>query len=123
MDILNVAMRFVHILSAVTLLGGVIAWLYAAGDAHIAAWRPVALSAIGGLLVSGLYNFLRKSNLTPAYHAVFGVKVLLALHVFAVVILATKPENPRRARQLTGVAISGVLVVLLSAILRALTLV
>ena len=33
-------------------------------------------------------------------------------------ILAALPNNPRRERQLTGVAISGVVIVILSAVLR-----
>jgi hypothetical protein len=49
---------------------------------------------------------------------VFGIKMLLVLHVFAVTILATRPDNQRRARQLTGVVISGVFIVILSVILR-----
>jgi uncharacterized membrane protein len=137
MDALNIIMRFLHILSAVVLAGGALTWRFAVipstetlnaetrgkvGDAIARAWRPFVLSAIAGILISGTYNFLRKTNLPPAYHAVFGIKVLLALHVFAVLILATKPGNTKRARQLTGVAISAVAVVLLSAVLRWLTI-
>jgi uncharacterized membrane protein len=133
MPALNIFMRFLHIVSAITLLGGVLAWRFAAipataalasetrtkvGDAIAVAWRPFVLSAIAGLLISGIYNFLNKTGLTPAWHAVFGIKILLALHVFAAAFLAARPENPKRARQLTGVAISGVIIVVLSAVLR-----
>jgi hypothetical protein len=44
--------------------------------------------------------------------------MLLALHVFAVAILATRPNNARRSRQLTGIVISGVLIVISSAAFR-----
>ena len=133
MPVLNILMRFAHIISAITLLGGVLVWLLAISpalvslsdetrgkveNAIVAAWRPVSFASIGGLLVSGIYNFLNKTNLTPAYHAVIGVKFLLVLHVFAVVIVALKPDNSKRTRQLTGVAVSGVLIVILSAVLR-----
>jgi uncharacterized membrane protein len=133
MPALNIFMRFLHIVSAITLLGGVLAWRFAAipataalasetrtkvGDAIAVAWRPFVLSAIAGLLISGIYNFLNKTGLTPAWHAVFGIKILLALHVFAAAFLAARPENPKRARQLTGVAISGVIIVVVSAVLR-----
>jgi hypothetical protein len=133
MPVLNILMRFLHIISAITLIGGTLAWRFGIipalgplGDdarrkvdnAVAAAWRPFVLFGIAGLLVSGIYNFLNKTGLTPAYHAVIGVKFLLALHVFAVAILATKPDNPKRARLLTGVAISGVTIVILSAVLR-----
>jgi hypothetical protein len=56
--------------------------------------------------------------LTPAYHAVIGVTLWLALRGFAVAIRAARPHNAARARQLTGVAISGVTIVALSAVLR-----
>jgi hypothetical protein len=49
---------------------------------------------------------------------VFGVKMLLALHVFSVAILVTAPKNPRRARQLLGAAISGLAIILISAYLN-----
>jgi hypothetical protein len=126
-------MRFLHIISAIALLGGALAWRFAAipataalasetrdkvGNAIAAAWRPFVIFAIAGLLISGTYNFLNKTGLTPAYHAVFGMKFLLALHVFAAVYLAGRPHNAKRSRQLTGVAISGTAIVILSAVLR-----
>src|SRR5579862_8473895 len=133
MPALAILMRFLHTISAITLLGGVLAWRFGAipsheplaaetrtkvSDAMASAWRPFVWLATGGLLISGLYNFLTKTGLTPVYHAIFGVKVLLALHVFAAAILAAQPGNAKRARQLTGVAISGVCIVILSAVLR-----
>jgi hypothetical protein len=136
MPALSVCMRFLHIISAITLLGGVFAWRFGAvpataalaretqtkvGDAIASAWRPFVIFAVIGLLISGIYNFLNKTGLTPAYHAVIGIKLLLALHVFAAAILAARPNNERRERQLTGVAISGIIIVILSAVLRWLT--
>jgi hypothetical protein len=132
MAALVIFMRFLHIACAVTLVGGAAAWAFAgtsaaaaSGDARTrvenafaAAWRPFAIAGILGILISGIFNFLRKTGLTPAYHAIFGIKVLLALHVFAALILAARPDNPRRSRQLTGVVISGFLIVALSAVLR-----
>jgi uncharacterized membrane protein len=137
MNVLSVLMRFLHIVSAVTLVGGVLAWRFGAipatsalaaetrvkiDNAIAAAWRPFVFSAVLGLLVSGVYNYSRKTGLTPAYHAVIGVKFLLALHVFAVALIAAKQDNPKRARQLTGVAVSGVTIVVLSAVLRQILL-
>ena len=136
MTALAIFFRALHILSAITLLGGAIAWRMAVVraeaplaletqkkfDASVAsAWRPWALAAIAGLLASGIYNFLNKTGLTTAYHAIFGVKVLLALDIFAAVILATRPDNARRARKLLRVTISGAAIVILSAVLRAIT--
>jgi hypothetical protein len=71
-----------------------------------------------GLVLSGIYNFLIKPGHQPIYHMLFGVKILLVLHVFSVAILATAPKNPRRARQLFGAAISGLTIILISAYLK-----
>jgi hypothetical protein len=132
MAALVIFMRFLHIASAMTLVGGAAAWRFAGaaaesvsgearsrvGNAFGAAWKPFAIAGIVGILISGAFNFLRKSGLSPTYHAIFGVKVLLALHIFATLILAARPDNSRRMRQLTGAVISGVLIVALSAVLR-----
>jgi uncharacterized membrane protein len=129
--------RALHILCAITLLGGAMAWRFAAipaesalaeetrtkmGNATATRWRPWVLAAVAGLIISGIYNFLHKTGLTPVYHAIFGIKILLALHVFAAAILAARPDNARRKRQLTGVVASGIIIVILSAVLRGLTL-
>ena len=133
MPALTILMRFLHILSAVTLVGGALAWRFGVipaltslsadtqgkvDRAIAAAWRPFVFAAIAGVLVSGIYNLLNKTGLTPAYHEVIGVKFLLVLHVFAVMVLVCRPDNAKRARQLTGVAVSGVTIVILSAVLR-----
>jgi uncharacterized membrane protein len=142
MATLNIVMRFLHILSAIALAGGALAWRFAVipateplaaepsendtrrkvGDAMARAWRPFVFLATAGIVISGTYNFLRKSNLPAAYHPIFGIKVLLGVHVFAVLFLVTKPGNEKRARQLTGVVFSAVTIVILSAVLRWLTI-
>lgn len=136
-DPIAVFFRVLHIFSAITLLGGVLAWRFAAipaesaladetrakqANATAVAWRPWLVFAVVGLIVSGIWNFLHKTGLTPVYHAIFGIKVLLALHVFAAATLAARPGNARRSRQLTGVVVSGIIIIILSAILRGLTL-
>ena len=133
---LNILMRFLHIVSVVTLLGGFIAWRLAMipatqpladdmrtklGNAVAAAWRPVFFTAVGGILISGIYNYMNKTGMPPAWHAVIGIKFLLVLHVFAVGFLVTGPNNAKRSRQLTGILISGVVIVALSAVLRSLS--
>ncbi len=52
------------------------------------------------------------------YHTLLGIKLLLALHVFAAALLVTRPRNPRRTRLMTGTVISGLIIVALSAYLR-----
>ena len=132
MDFLGLLSRWLHVTSAVVLLGGL---LYArfvvapavdgsAGEKLAAAFRPKLWAAMAALIASGLYNLLAKSNLPKGYHMVFGIKMLLALHIFAVALVASRSglDPARRTRLLTGLALSGLLVLLLSAYLRALTL-
>jgi uncharacterized membrane protein len=132
--------RYIHIASAITLLGGMffalIAWLPAlqkaggAGeqsisDAIAARFRPWFLLAMLGLLLSGFYNYYRHVQLKdvpPLYHMVFGMKFLLALHVFAVGFLALKGGNAKRGQQITGVVISGLVIIGLSGWMRVLHL-
>lgn len=137
MIVLNIVMRFLHILSAVALVGGAIAWKMGflvgteelatdtrarVGDKAAAAWRPVVLISIAAILISGMWNYMTKTGMPPIYHAVLGVKILLALHVIGVCFLVTQPGNEKRGRQLTGVVISGLLIVAMAAFLRQISI-
>jgi len=130
---LNVLMRWIHISSMATLIGGMVYARLAMMPAIramspeanralnrdvAAAYRPMVVTAIAGLVLSGLYNLRVNPGHSPRYHMVLGVKLLLALHVFAAAILITKPENPRRERMMTGVVISGLMILAISAYLR-----
>jgi hypothetical protein len=114
---LPLAMRWLHIASIVVLLGGVFYARVAAGE-MLASFKPVAYSAIGGILVSGLYNFLSKTHPHPHYQMWFGIKMLLVLHVFA----ATIVYRPGKPRTLTGIIITGSLILMISAYLRWMSL-
>jgi putative copper export protein len=132
-DVLMTLMRWLHLSSAATLVGGL---LYARfviapsesflpGDAHstlderaAAHFRPIAFTAIACLVISGLFNLLTHPGHSTLYHALFGMKILLALHVFAVAILIAQPGNKRRNRQMFGAAISGLTVILISNYLK-----
>jgi len=131
-EILTALMRWVHISSAVTLVGGILyarfvmipsvalshdapADLEEKAAAH---FRPLVFAAMVGLVISGIFNYLSKPGHSVLYSSLFGVKILLALHVFSVAILVTAPKNPRRARQLFGAAISGLTIVLIAAYLK-----
>jgi hypothetical protein len=111
--LLPIAMRWLHLVSVIVLLGGVFYARVAAGE-MLSSFKPVAYTAIGGILISGLYNFLSKSVYPPHYHMWFGIKVLLVLHVFAVTI-AYRAGKPRA---LTGIVITGALIVAISGYLR-----
>jgi putative copper export protein len=132
-DVLFVLMRWLHLASMATLVGGILfgrlvmtsslgALAPDARDAFAgraaARYRPLVLTAIVGLIVSGTYNLLTNPGHTPKYHMLLGIKLLLVLHVFAVALLITQPKNPRRARMMTGTLISGLIILAISAYLR-----
>jgi len=136
-EALNVIMRWLHITSVVVLIGGVLyARLVVApavgslsstvqdelGDAMAARFRSLLYLTVLFLLATGIYNLFLNLGRGPLYQALLGIKMLLALHVFAVGFLIVKPKNPKRARQLTGIMISGVVIIAISAVLRQLHL-
>ena len=114
---LPIAMRWLHIVSVIVLLGGVFYARIVIGEMALN-FRPLAYGAIGGILVSGTYNFLNKASYPPHYHMWFGIKILLVLHVFAVMILYKQGKR----RSLTGVVISGAVIVCISGYLRWISL-
>jgi hypothetical protein len=133
MVLVHIVVMALHILCAVILVGGAIAWRFGAipgiqlleaetrtkvDNAIAATWKPVLFFAIAGVLLSGIVNLIEAGQRTPRFHMVFGLKMLAVLHLLAVSVLATRADNPRRSRQLTGVVVSGVIIVILSAALR-----
>jgi uncharacterized membrane protein len=138
-EVFEILMRWAHITSAVVLIGGLVyARMVAApvvgqslGEERLellerlaARFRPLVYAAIAGLVISGVYNFALHRGHTAYYQMWFGVKILLALHVFAAAVLAVKSsqatsENEaRRLRRLSGAILSGLVVILIAAYLR-----
>jgi hypothetical protein len=132
-DLLYEIMRWLHLASMATLIGGMLfarlvmarALEGVAADAReslveraASLYKPFVYSAIGGLVISGSYNLLTNPGHRPIYHMLLGIKLLLALHVFAVAILIVQPKNPRRVRMMTGLVISGLIIIAISAWLR-----
>ncbi len=132
-DALFVLMRWLHFASFSTLIGGILygrlvltpALGTLSRDASEAlaskiatAFRPFVVAAIAGLLMSGLYNLLTNPGHSRKYQILLGVKVMLALHVFAAALLVTRPAHPRRARLMSGALISGLIVIAIAAYLR-----
>lgn len=133
--LLGVLMRWVHMVSMAAALGGAI-YLVAAlkpacaalkpedreilSEAAAARFRVWAIAIALALLASGLYNFFTKPAFAPGYHMWFGIKVLLALHVLAVLLLNTLPGRgaARRLRAATGALLSGLVIVAISGYLR-----
>jgi uncharacterized membrane protein len=132
-EALGILMRWLHIASVATLVGGMLyGWLVLVPATGVltadnrevlttraaALYRPLVFSAIAALLVSGVYNLLTSPGHHLVYYSLLLVKLLLVAHVFAVgIVLVTKnPEH--RGRLLAGSAISGLVIILISAYLR-----
>ena len=143
-DIVLLLLRWAHILAAMAAVGGAIYARFAVLPGSAASldepqreqlrqaiskkWGKFVHGAIAVLLVTGFWNFFRTS-IPPAlpaipYHAIFGVKLLLAFGVFfiATALVGKSPafESMRRhPRYWLGVLIvMGVLIVLLAGMLN-----
>ena len=134
-----VLMRWIHITSVVTLIGGFIFARYAVtpalatlqepergtlGNKVVANFRPILYTVLVTIIGSGLYNYLTKPSYPPHYHMIIGIKFLFVLHIFAVSVLYTIPqaEEVKRNRWLSGMVISGLIVIAISAYLRWISL-
>ena len=140
---LDILSRWIHIAAAAFVVGGFVyarfVVLPAVGELNgeersamlgrlAARLKNLGLIAIVLLLVSGSYNFYKvvQGGVDAAYHMAFGIKFLLALHIFAMLfILGTPPSgdakrDAKRPRLLFGGMISGLIVLLLGAYLRTL---
>ncbi|HUY35560.1 MAG TPA: hypothetical protein VMV69_22645 [Pirellulales bacterium] len=145
LDYLGILSRWMHILAAITAVGGTIFVRVAllpslavlADDQRKALheqvrsrWIKFVMGAIAFLLVSGLYNFFARINsgiprpYAGLYHALFGMKFLLALVIFFVAsalvgrspALATMRRNAKF--WLTLNMVLAIVVVCISGVLR-----
>ena len=125
-DPIPFAARVAHIRSAILILGGLFyAWNLSKHNLLPAepdkGFRPAIWVLILVQFITGAYNLMLRMPVPKEYHMLFGVKFLLVLHIAAVSILLVKPSTTpeKRARMLQGLAGSGILVVVISAALRA----
>ncbi len=142
--LLAVLMRWAHILAAITALGGTLfirfVLLPAAGTAltgdeyarlrqsFMGRWKKLVHTCIALFLISGFYNYLVNSipnhKGQPLYHALFGVKFLLALGVFYLALGLTAGGSfgsglrKRSPYWMLWMIALAVLVVLLSGVLK-----
>ena len=139
--VLRVISRFIHVISAIFLLGGVFyarrvltpvlnvlpeeQRMPAAAGAQLR-YRSILFTLVTLSLLSGVYNFLQTPH-SRQYHIAFGIKMLCVLHIYATAILwATSPYGDvdfagKSKRRLLSITIVGIIVVLISAYLRSLT--
>ena len=146
---IDLALRWAHILGAVTLVGGAIFWRFALLEASKSIadtsrdefarqlrsrWSKVVMGSSALLLVTGLVNFMlvlqrfefdKSAFPGDKYHMLFGIKFLLSLAVFMLsALLAGRTgaaESLRRNERkwLTINVILAVIVVCLGGLLRA----
>jgi uncharacterized membrane protein len=141
---LAILMRWTHIVAAITAVGGTVflsfVFLPAAEktlsraeqgrlrEALIGRWRRVVHVCILAFLVSGFYNYLAITRFAhtgqPLYHALFGVKFLLALGVFGLAVALTSrrswSEALRGRMRLWGgiLAAMAIVVVMISGVMK-----
>jgi hypothetical protein len=116
MDLVLSIMRWLHI-SAVMVLGGGLFYACVVTKELAVGFKRWGYGAIGAILVSGLVNILSKPALPLHYYVWFGIKILLALHVFGVVV-----RSPGKPRLLTGAVITLGVIVGISEVLRSISL-
>ncbi|MCI0419962.1 MAG: hypothetical protein L0387_43480 [Acidobacteria bacterium] len=138
----NLFMRWLHIFSVIAAVGATVflrlvlipALAEIKDDARAQLMKSLAgrlrkliHGAIGGILLSGLYNthLLWKSSVAP-YGTVYAVKVVLAVVVFLIAIFLTSsrpkwaPFQANRKKWLGVNLALAIIIVALSAVLRAL---
>jgi hypothetical protein len=146
--ILAWVMRWLHVVAAVVAVGSTILMRFAVLpalanlpngeqvlDAIRAPYKKIIHSAIGLLLLTGLYNYIivaipkvRALRALPQYeaaianyHSIMGGKIILSLALFAIatMLLAPVPSmHAQRKKWLTVNTVLGLLILLLAAYLR-----
>lgn len=148
MELVNLLSRWLHVSSAVVGVGATILMRFVVlpalaqlpnGGEVLDRIRPgvkkLIHSAMGLLILTGLYNYLvvaapsvkklREAGVETMarYHMVIGTKIILALALFVIAILLLKPVpsfHENRKQWLTVNTVLGLLILLLSAYLRRL---
>ena len=111
--ILPLIMRWAHVLAAIVAVGGSIYMRFVLMPVAASVleeephkrlraaltrlWQRFVHACILLFLVSGFYNYLAVTRLNhvsqPLYHALFGIKFLLALGVFALALILTSNQT------------------------------
>jgi uncharacterized membrane protein len=135
--VLGVCVRWIHIASIATLIGGFFyarfifvpaaASLSAADRESLSAsaakrFLPWIITLVVAALASGTYNYAMKGVYPPTYHMWMGIKILIALHIFSSAILyAMRGDESKRRRNAMSVVIFGWIVIAIAGYLRYLS--
>jgi hypothetical protein len=137
---LDLVARWLHLGSVIVMVGGSVFMRFllmpaanalpdsehqALRERIIGRWRKVVHTSIGLLLLTGIYTLVSRIKLVgPAWHALFGIKFLLALVVFFIASAlvgrspALAPMRENRAKWLSIAITLATLIVLISGVLR-----
>lgn len=138
LDLLGIVSRWLHIGSAIVLLGGAICLKFVVGpvlqnqsqelkDAVRGRWKRFVHAAIAGLLLSGIYNYIKAFPLHRGdglWHAMVDTKIVLALGVFFLAsVLVGRSKGTQKFRdnaaQWTTISILlGLLIVAMSGLVK-----
>lgn len=134
----EIVFLWIHIAGAVILLGIIFTLLLLATSSFEAVafgvnqqklaatvFKAILISSLA-ILASGLYNYTKNLERPPIFHAILGIKILLALHIFVTSILLgrqlqNKPLMTQK-RRLVVLAVSGLLVLFLAVWLNQISL-
>jgi hypothetical protein len=99
---------YIHLAAAVLLFGLILA-------DKVKEFRGLAIAASLLLLLTGAHNFMTRMVDAPkGWHALVGIKLLLALHVIAIVFLMARGAAPEKlARWRKSILVTGTLVMLI----------
>ncbi len=133
---MQIFMRYVHIVSAVSAVGGLVFLSVCLSpatrlldDGFSDTWMKmirhrfhrVVWISIGGLIVSGIYNWAMLAGvykaMGPVGGAIIGTKVLLAMILFTVVWLGSSGILKPKAAQMINLHLAAV-IILLASVLR-----
>ncbi|MEJ5368472.1 MAG: hypothetical protein WHT08_09150 [Bryobacteraceae bacterium] len=90
---MNDALLYVHLALALLLFAVLLA-------NRVRQWRGLAVTAALLLALTGAHNFMTRMKSPPAgWHALVGIKILLALHVIAMVFLLARGAAPEKERR------------------------
>jgi uncharacterized membrane protein len=125
MDISAILIRASHIVSVVFLIGT--AFYTASAGTGLSRANAMANRIYGAmtlLVVSGGLLFMERmtgAGFPKGYHMWFGIKMLFALHILAVFLLLAlgRGDESKQRRWLVGIAGSGLVTILLAAVLRS----
>ena len=122
-NFLDLLMRWLHIFPAIVMVGGAVGGAYLGQPMVSALSRNAVFGGMAAILISGAYNLTQLMKGAPkGWHMWFGIKFLLALHVFTMIFLLTKTDATaaKRARWQISALIGTAAVVAVGAYLRSL---